>query len=85
MAPTILTPEVLAGREAFGHRLRELREAAGLTQERLGEASGVDRKTITRVEGAQRSPTVDQVLMIAAALHRHPRELFDWPEDDDQV
>jgi transcriptional regulator with XRE-family HTH domain len=77
--PSILPPEVLAGRHAFGARLRELRETAGLTQETLGEAAGVDRKTINRIEGGIHSPRVDHVLLIAAALNIRPRDLFDWP------
>lgn len=85
MPSTILPPEVLAGRRAFGGRLRALREAAGLTQEALGEAAGVDRKTINRIEGGRHSPHVDQVLLIAAALRARPRELFDWPAADDPV
>lgn len=85
MPPTILPPEVLAGRHAFGARLRELRESAGFTQEALGEAAGVDRKTVSRIEGGVHSPRVDQVLLIAAALRTRPRELFDWPAPGETV
>lgn len=69
--------------ELIALELRGLREAAGLTQEALGEAAGVDRKTINRIEGGRRSPHVDQVLLIAAALRTRPRELFDWPPPAD--
>src|ERR1700722_18721235 len=37
-------------------RLRELREAAGLTQEEVSERTGKDRSTLYRLENAQQRP-----------------------------
>lgn len=80
MTPTILPPdEVLAGRRAFGVRLRELREAAGLSQEALANTAGLDRKTVNRIEGGVNGPLLDQILLLAAALDQAPYELFRWP------
>ena len=40
----------------LGARLRELREAAGLTQEEVSERTGKDRSTLYRLESAQQRP-----------------------------
>src|ERR1700722_8920307 len=37
-------------------RLRELREAAGLTQDEVSERTGKDRSTLYRLENAQQRP-----------------------------
>ena len=56
----------------FGRRLRELREAAGLTQMELAEkvkAAGVSYGAVRDIEqGKSKSPTWDTVLALAAAL-----------------
>ena len=40
--------------EAFGARLRRLREAAGLTQEELAERAGLAAKAISALERGER-------------------------------
>jgi transcriptional regulator with XRE-family HTH domain len=52
----------------FGHRLRELREAAGMTQIQLAERSGMHRQGIAKLELGEREPTWATVQALAAAL-----------------
>jgi DNA-binding XRE family transcriptional regulator len=54
--------------EWFAGRLRELREAAGLTQEQLAERAGMAWRTITHLEGGDRKPTWETVLALCLAL-----------------
>jgi transcriptional regulator with XRE-family HTH domain len=61
---------------AFGERLRDLREAAGLTQEALAEAAGVHWVTISRIETGVREVGVTTVVDLAAALGLDPSELL---------
>lgn len=48
----------------FGARLRELREAAGLTQKALAEAAGLTPDGIVKLEGGIRSPGWETVLAL---------------------
>ena len=52
----------------FADRLRELREAAGLTQEQLAEQIGVKREAVARWEAGKREPGWSNVLALAEAL-----------------
>jgi DNA-binding XRE family transcriptional regulator len=52
----------------FGARLKELREAAGLTQGDLAEACGVNRFSIAKVEQGLRDPSWPLALRLARAL-----------------
>jgi transcriptional regulator with XRE-family HTH domain len=52
----------------FGHRLRKLREQAGLTQGGLAERSGMHRQGIAKLEGGEREPSWGTVLALAGAL-----------------
>jgi DNA-binding XRE family transcriptional regulator len=45
------------GRKAFGHRLKRLREEAGLTQEELARRSGLHRVTVARLERGSSLPS----------------------------
>jgi transcriptional regulator with XRE-family HTH domain len=54
--------------EWFAGRLRELREAAGLTQEQLGRRAGMAWRTITHLEAGDRKPTWETVLALCRAL-----------------
>lgn len=53
---------------AFGSRVKELRESAGLTQDGLADKSGVPRGTIREVEQGRREPLFGVMQKIAAAL-----------------
>jgi transcriptional regulator with XRE-family HTH domain len=52
----------------FAGRLRELREAAGLTQQQLGERAGLSWNSVARLERAEREPSWRSAVTLAAAL-----------------
>jgi transcriptional regulator with XRE-family HTH domain len=54
--------------EWFPGRLRELREAAGLTQTQLAERVGVQRDAVARWEAGNREPLWSNVVALAESL-----------------
>jgi transcriptional regulator with XRE-family HTH domain len=54
--------------EHFGPRLRELREAAGLTQVELAGRAGIHPQALVKLEAGNRVPSWDSVLALAEAL-----------------
>ncbi len=58
----------------FGQRLRELREAAGLTQQQLGERAGMAYQTIAKYEHGASIPMWPIVERLADALDVHTDE-----------
>ncbi len=52
----------------FAGRLRELREAAGLTQLQLAEQAGLTEQGLGQIERGRRQPTWETVCRLAAAL-----------------
>ena len=81
-------------RRATGHRLRVLRERAGLSQLSLSSASGVTNDTICRLELGRRAPQAATIERLARALAVEPvrfitaepadtaRPEDDWSDDD---
>jgi len=65
------------GRRAFGRRVRELRQARGLSQEGLAERSGLHRTYISSLERGQRNVGLDNVRALAQALDVVPSTLFE--------
>jgi transcriptional regulator with XRE-family HTH domain len=59
---------VAAARTKFGERLRELREAAGVSQYALAKRSTVTAQAISRLEKAEREPNWLTVVLLARAL-----------------
>jgi ribosome-binding protein aMBF1 (putative translation factor) len=53
---------------AFLKRLRELREAAGLSLADVAERTGMDKAFVSRLELGRGNPTVDTLARYAAAL-----------------
>ena len=53
---------------SFGERLKQLREAAGLTQPELAERAGMNRFGIAKLEQGVREPTWATVQALARAL-----------------
>ncbi|MCX7867635.1 helix-turn-helix domain-containing protein [Limisphaera sp. VF-2] len=53
---------------AFGLRVRQQREAKGLTQEQLAERADLDRTYISDIERGSRNPGIRNVIRIARAL-----------------
>lgn len=58
------------------NRLRELREAKGMTQAQLAEAIGVSRKTVNTVENGVFVPSTIIALKLAAVLGETVERLF---------
>lgn len=51
-----------------GRRVREARDAAGITQEELAEACGLHRTTVSHVEAGRRSVPMHALVPVADAL-----------------
>ncbi len=66
--------------DTLTNRLRELREARGLTQAQLAEAIGVSRKTINTVENGIYVPSTVIALKLAAVLREPVEALFSLAE-----
>ena len=56
-------------RRAFGERVRRLRLQRGLSQEALAEQAGLHWTYISGVERGRRSPGLNVIAKLAAALH----------------
>jgi transcriptional regulator with XRE-family HTH domain len=52
----------------FGERLRQLREAKGLSQMELAEAAGMWTNTVSRLENGRHTPPWSAVIALADAL-----------------
>ena len=55
-------------RASLGGRVRERREAAGLTQADLSSHAGIGRVTLTRIENGEHSPRTETLTAIARTL-----------------
>jgi DNA-binding XRE family transcriptional regulator len=53
---------------ATGHRLRWLRQAAGVTQTELGHALGLSRRTVERIENGERRMTAAEQVIACRIL-----------------
>lgn len=60
----------------FGQRVRELRQAAGLSQEELAERCGLHRTYIGGIERGERNVGLLNVHAIATALRQPVESLF---------
>lgn len=54
--------------EKIGSKIKQLREAAGLTQEELAEVAGIQPSKVALVESGEASPTIATLLKIARRL-----------------
>lgn len=53
----------------MGYKIKEIREAKGMTQESLAQSSGISRVTISGLEnGTERATSTKTLLKIAKAL-----------------
>ena len=59
------------------NRVRELREAAGLSQGALGEALGVSRQTINSIEVDRYTPSLPLALAMAKFFKEPVEGIFD--------
>lgn len=63
-------------RQQFGHRLRQLRQARGLSQEGLAELAGLHRTYVGSVERGERNIGIANIHALAAALGVSPADLL---------
>ncbi|WP_291834382.1 helix-turn-helix transcriptional regulator [Brevundimonas sp.] len=68
------------GDPRLASRLKEARQAAGLTQAELAERAGVSRKTVNTVENGVFIPSTILALSLARALDAKVEDLF-WLAD----
>ena len=61
----------------MGYKIKEVREAKGMTQEELSEKSGVSRGTISALEnGSTRSTSTKTLVNLAKALGTTVENIF---------
>lgn len=58
------------------YRIRELREAKGITQEELAKNAGCTRMTVSQLENSNSNTTTKTLLGIANALNVEVKDLF---------
>ncbi|MEE4141796.1 MULTISPECIES: helix-turn-helix domain-containing protein [Pseudomonas] len=63
-------------RHRFGHRVRELRLATGMTQEEFADRCGFARTYMSRIETGGANPSLDAINTLAVALNTELSDLF---------
>jgi transcriptional regulator with XRE-family HTH domain len=63
-------------RHRFGHRIRELRLATGMTQEEFADKCGFARTYMSRIETGGANPSLDAINTLAVALKTELSDLF---------
>ena len=64
--------------EAVKNKVRELREAAGLTQKELGKKVGVSRQAVNAIETGKFDPSIWLAYDLANYFGLRIEELFDF-------
>ncbi|MGI6004332.1 MAG: helix-turn-helix domain-containing protein [Christensenellales bacterium] len=67
----------MVSKEIIGRIIRQLRESKGMTQEVLSGLAGLDRTHYSKIERGLRSPTIDTLFKISAALEISPQLLIE--------
>ncbi len=62
------------------NRVRELREAKGLTQEQLAKKMGVSRQTIISIESGRYNPSLILAHRIASEFGKYIEDIFDFSD-----
>jgi transcriptional regulator with XRE-family HTH domain len=63
--------------EAFGIRVRGLREKTGLSQERFADAIRVGRSHMGKIENGKANPTLEIIVKIAKGIDISLAQLFE--------
>jgi putative transcriptional regulator len=64
----------------IANRVREEREARGMTQSELGAAIGMTRQTIAAIEQRRYSPSLESAFRLARLFETNVDALFRWEE-----
>lgn len=64
------------------NRLKEFREAFGLTQEQLGELIGVSRQAINAIETEKYEPSIWLAYDISKVFHKAIEDIFLFEESE---
>ncbi len=64
----------------IANRVREEREARGLTQSELGAAIGMTRQTIAAIEQRRYSPSLESAFRLARLFETGIDALFHWED-----
>lgn len=62
------------------NRVRELRDASGLTQQQLADAVGVTRQTVIAIERNRYSPSLEVAFRVAQTLGRPIGDVFAYTD-----
>ena len=63
----------------MGYKIKECREAIGISQEELAKKAKISRTTLSGLEsGAIKTTTTDTLLKIAKALNKKVADIFFW-------
>ena len=67
---------------SIGAKIRELREARGMSLEDVAKLCGTTRQAIYKYENEiVTNIPYDRIILLAKALNTTPSQLFDWKED----
>lgn len=77
------TDEKRLRNQAFGKRLKVLRQASGLTQDQLAEQVCKSSETISKLERGLIYPGVDMLILLAKTLNSSLDELVGTPQSKD--
>lgn len=65
----------------FGQKIRDLRNARGISQEKLAEFANLHRTYISSVEQGKRNVSLENIEKLAVALNCTITEFFSNPEN----
>ncbi|RYF59718.1 MAG: XRE family transcriptional regulator [Comamonadaceae bacterium] len=68
---------VIPLRISFGHRVRDLRRASGMSQEEFADKCGFARTYMSRIETGGANPSLDAIQVLATALRIPVATLFE--------
>lgn len=66
--------------EQLGTKIKQLREAAGLSLQQLAQQTHIDEKQLERIERASLTPPMSTIVALARALNVRPGTLLDGEE-----
>jgi transcriptional regulator with XRE-family HTH domain len=71
--------------DGLGDELRSAREKADMSQTELSLAAGVDRSYISQIENDKKSPTIDMLFRLCAAMKVSPSKIIGKLEEQQTV